>query len=231
MIRNYKLLVKMLWVGLQEADRAIDELTGKAKSTITTGAVVLSVIIAGTSVFAGLLDENPEMLIASQVSIYGITVSIAWFGFFGFMFILASMCTSVCALAIVKLENPFSSKLVISGNATNEEKVEAWESILEGKIYKKIHEAYAKALRSRERIIKKVGRIALAGQIVLVCRTSAVLHCAHECHLCKNHAHIATGQQSPTRAVFSGQVLVGRNAHPTVPKGITPRASRTLLAS
>lgn len=165
--QRYHMLIKILHAGFLESNNILKGVYDKAKTTITVGAVILGVIIAGTRVLSGLLSENSarEGLMAQASLMHGVSVSLlmGW----GIVMIIVSIVVSFVAMGVVRIKNPFSYQILLTGGKLDQSKIKMWKTLPRKYTYEKICVAYAKATRSRERASIVSGAVTLAGQVCL----------------------------------------------------------------
>lgn len=164
---RYRMLIEILQAGFCESNNILKGVYDKAKTTITVGAVILGVIIAGTRVLSGLLVENSagEGFMSQASPIHGVTVSslMGW----GIVMIIVSIVVSFVAMGVVRIKNPFGPNMVLTSNKMDQEKIRVWVTSLKKDACEAICEAYAKATRSRERASRASGIVTLIGQVCL----------------------------------------------------------------
>lgn len=163
------MLASILYIGIQECDWVINGLVTRAKSALAASAIVLGVMIAGIGGFAWLLSagELSSAVMAQLVETRAIGAVLA-LGMLGFASMLGSACLSAWALRAVRIRIPFSSNLVMSGNAMSEKALQAWDVGSKVELRKIICKAHAAALKNREDVIGSIGPKTLAGQVLLV---------------------------------------------------------------
>ncbi len=164
---NYEEVADMLQAGTRECDESINGLIDRAKSTLGVGAIVLSVIIAGTRAFASLGENGPGDFI-TKMSEIGVTVPVPTFWIFGTALIIASMCVSLVAFNVVKLRIPFGSPLLITNNKIDPQKFDVWNKVSKDYIHKRKCESYATTLQNRERILAILGKLTFIAQTMLI---------------------------------------------------------------
>jgi len=166
---NLQVLASILYMGIQECDWVINGLVTRAKSTLAASAIALGVMIAGIGGIAWLLSagEFSSDVLAHLAEARAIAVVLA-LGVLGFASMLGSACLSAWALRAVRIRIPFSSNLVMSGNAMSEKALQAWDAGSEVETHRVICKSHAAALKNREGVIGSIGPKTLAGQVMLV---------------------------------------------------------------
>jgi len=161
------MLIEILRAGFLESNNMLQGVYDKAKTTITVGAVILGVIIAGTRVLSGLLVENHarESMMSQATLVHDVSVSslMGW----GIVMIILSIVVSFVAMGVVRIKNPFGSKIVLTRGRLDQKKIMVWMTSLKMDTYGATCEAYAKATRSRERAFKASSVVTLTGQVFL----------------------------------------------------------------
>jgi len=162
---GYKILIRSLHTGFQEANRIIEGFNGKAKSTITVSALVLGVMVAWTRVAPGLSGENGAVhsLMGQSVPVVG--VSVATLMGAGIAAIIVSIVASLVAIAAVRLDNPFGSSTIVTKGMLDMAKIDAWNEVSKKSVYRRVCTDYAKAIMSRENVARWSGRATPVGQV------------------------------------------------------------------
>lgn len=164
---RYKILIEILHTGFEESNSILKGVYDKAKTTITVGAVILGVIIAGTRVLYGLLIENSarDDLMSQASPIHEVSVSslMGW----GIAMIVVSIVMSFVAIGVVRIKNPFGSQVLFTEDELDQSKIKLWKTLPRKHTYETICEAYARATYNRERASMVSGAVTLAGQVCL----------------------------------------------------------------
>lgn len=85
-------------------------------------------------------------------------------GLGGFGAILWAAYCSISALNVVDLRSPFSSRLVMPGDAVEEKVIKGISKATKRAMCENMRRSYASALRNREAVIEKMGPGTLKGQ-------------------------------------------------------------------
>jgi len=165
---GYDALVEEMRSGYRNAHDTLKDHVDKAKANITTGTVVLGIIIAGTRVSSSLLGEADEhALMAPLVPALGAPLVPTLMGL-GMGAIVFSIAVSVWAIAAIRLRTPFGSETALTSGEIDHAKLNAWGRAPKKAICAKICDAYGKATLQRERLARRSGKATAIGQISLV---------------------------------------------------------------
>jgi len=167
-VDSLRILAAMLQAGLQEYDWVIGGIVTRAKSTLAASAIVLGVLIAGLGGFAWILNSSGAAdMVINYLRSSQMLFPVALFGVGGFVSMLWAAYYSVSALSVVEIKSPFSSSLIMSGDAVDEKGLQKIAKAREMVMCENMCKSYAYAIKNRERVIKKMGPKALKGQKLL----------------------------------------------------------------
>lgn len=156
----------VLGQGAAHAQWDIERLNSKAKSTLITGATVLSVLTAGLVGFGGLLDGDISNLAALAPLPGWAAGLLPAFGAAGLGAILASMGLATKSLSTFDINNPVASRNFTEDGEPGppDDTVLARCSRMTGDIVLGLYRSYIKRIGHLEKNGKRAGKLVRASQ-------------------------------------------------------------------